>query len=66
MKYNLVKNPAKSIILKYIQKNLKSFILAKLQEYDLELKSFISIIKKIVIVKVKTNIWLFITTENRN
>lgn len=43
-------------MLKYFQKSLRSFILANLQNKDLELKSFIQIMKKTVVAKAKVNL----------
>ena len=41
------------MILRYFQKSLKPFILAKIEHQDLELESFDQMIKKAVNVKAK-------------
>lgn len=42
-------------MLRYFQKSLRSSILAKLENEDLELEIFIQIMKKTVIAKTKAN-----------
>lgn len=62
--YNLIKALAKPTMLKYFQKDLKFFILAKLQNKDLELKSFVQIVKKVVIANAKANLQLWAITQD--
>lgn len=49
-------------MLKYFRKGLRPSILAKLQNKNLELESFVQIIKKAVIAKAKANLWPWATT----
>ena len=53
-------------MLKYFQKGLRPFILAKLQTKDLELKNYLQIVKKAVIAKAKTNLLSRATIKNMN
>lgn len=56
LEYNLIKALTKLTILKYLQEGLKSSILAELQNKDLKLESFVQIVKKTVVAKVKANL----------
>lgn len=51
-------------MLKYFCKDLKPFILAKLQNENLKLESFVEIVKKVVINKGKAILWPLTTTKN--
>ena len=42
------------MIVRYFQKSLKPFVLTKLQNKDLELKSFLEIVKKRIVAKAKS------------
>ena len=53
--YNPIRAPAKSTILKYFWEGLRPSILAKLQNKDFELGSFVQIVKKAVIAEAKAN-----------
>lgn len=44
-------------MLRYFQKDLKSSILAKLQNKNFKLENFVQIIKKVVVTKTKANLW---------
>lgn len=48
----------------YIQKDLKSSILAKLQNEDLELEGFTQMIKKVEVAEAKTNLRSWVATKN--
>lgn len=58
IKYNLIEASTKSILLKYFQKCLRLSILAKLQNENLKVESFIQIVKKAVVAKAKSNLQL--------
>ena len=62
--YNLIGASAEFTILRFFWKDLKPSILAKLQNKNFELKSFIYIVKKIVVDKAKANLWSWATTKN--
>ena len=53
--YNLVGALAEPTMLRYFQEGLRPFILAELQNEDHELKSFLQIIKKAVVVEAKAS-----------
>ena len=53
----------KPIILKYYKKSLWLFILAKLQNKNLELENFCRIIKKAIIAKAKANLQFWAITK---
>ena len=54
--YNSVRALAKFTMLKYFQKSLRLFMLAKSQNKDLELKNFLQIVKIAIITKAKKNL----------
>lgn len=57
LKYDAIGALAKSTMLKYFQKSQRPFILAKPQNKNIKLESFIQIMKKLVITKAKVNLW---------
>ena len=57
LEYNLVKASAKPTMLWYFQKDLQTSILAKLQNKDHKLQSFVKIVKKTIVAKAKANLW---------
>ena len=56
LKYDLIGALTKPTMLRYFRKGLKPSILAELQNKDLELESFVQIIKKTIVVKAKANL----------
>ena len=52
------------MILRYFKKNLKTFILAKLQNENYKLKNFVQIVKKIIIAKTKAKLQSQATTKD--
>lgn len=56
LEYDPIKVTTKLTMLSYFRKNLRLSILIKLQNKNLELESFVQIVKKIVIAKAKTNL----------
>ena len=57
LKYDLVGALTKPIMLKYFQKSLKPSVLAKLEYWDLELKSFDQMVKKAVDAEAKSALY---------
>lgn len=64
LKYNSIAALTELTMLKYFQKSLQFSILAKLQNKNLELKSFIQIIKTAIIAKAKANLQPQVTICN--
>ena len=53
--YDPVGAPAEPTMLRYFREGLRPSILAELQNEDLELESFVQIVKKAVVTKAKTS-----------
>lgn len=64
LEYDSIRALIEPTILKYFQKSLWSSILAKLQNENFELVTFVQIVKKIVIAKVKANLQPWVTTRH--
>lgn len=64
LKYDSIKAQTKPTMLRYFWKSLKPSILARFYNKNLELKSFMWIIKKTIVTKAKANLWLQATTCN--
>ena len=53
--YDPVRAPTEPTMLRYFQEGLRPSILAELQNKDLELESFVQIVKKAVVAKAKAS-----------
>ena len=62
--YDPVVAPAKPTIFIYFREGLQPSILAKLQNKDLKLESFVQIVKKAVVTKAKANLRSQATTKD--
>ena len=64
LEYNPIEAPIESTMLRYFWNGLWFFILAKLQNKDLKLESFMQMVKKAIIAKAKANLWPWVTAQN--
>ena len=64
LEYDSIGAFGKPTMLRYFQEDLRPFILAELQNEDLELKSFVQILKKVVVPKIKANLQPRITASD--
>ena len=56
LEYDPIRVPSKPTMLKYFQEGLRPFILAKLQNQDLKLESFVQMVKKTVVAEAKPSL----------
>ena len=62
LEYDPIEAPTKLMMLRYFREGLRPSILAKLQNENLELKSFVRIVKKTVVAEAKATLRPWVTT----